>query len=761
MMFSTVQVPCNKVYRCGEVDIRPAEGAIRVRGTAQHIRPKSFELLEYLIVHRNRLVARNELLDEIWKDTSVNPNAPAQCVIELRRALGDDPRNPRFIKTSSKLGYQFIGLVEEAVEPGSAALELEEVVTTQIETEEGWRLGWILAAILGVLLAGLILLWRFSPLRPETALPEVAGKRPVVVMYFENQSKSAELDWLREGLADMLIANLSRSTRLSLLSRQQLALTLTRSRVWGSPDLSQAMQIARGAQANAMILGSFARLGDQVRITTQIVNARDGQTIARETITASHPEQILVQMDTLALELASDLGTPLAGRGSRVGLATLRTNNLEAYRDYGLGLEMANCLHHNEAIALFKKAVALDPGFSMAQARIGYTLAFAASHPVEARPFLEKAFAASSNLTQLDRLHIAAWYAVAKLDYNEAIQRYRDLLAADPGEMEAYGRLGRLLRGEDRREEAVEILKQGLTFDPDATDILNVLGAIYAQLGRHDEAIRTEQRYVALAPQESNAHDSLALAYHWAGRHAEAEREYERAIQLKPDFDIALRHLGTLYLHTGRYRAALHQMELALQAQPGEFEHNVAHAFASAVRAQMGDWDGAAEEGRKVNRLVTTLAAIRKGDLDQADAIVAALPNPNGNDRGARSSAGRTIAFMKGQIALARNHPEEAIADFQEALRHWVQWSDPIWLEDCLADAYLRLGRLDEAIMEYQRALRLYPGMALTRFHLAEAYRKKGDRTRAAAEYHRFLELWSQADPGIPEVAAARAAIAN
>ena len=55
--------------------------------------------------------------------------------------------------------------------------------------------------------------------------------------------------------------------------------------------------------------------------------------------------------------------------------------------------------------------------------------------------------------------------------------------------------------------------------------------------------------------------------------------------------------------------------------------------------------------------------------------------------------------------------------------------------------------------------MRLYPGMGLPRFHLAEAYRRTGDRARAAAEYRKFLELWSRADPGIPEVAAARGAI--
>ena len=62
----------------------------------------------------------------------------------------------------------------------------------------------------------------------EVTLPNAPGKKAVAVMYFDNQSGQRELDWLREGLADMLITNLSRSPKLNLLSRQQLYALLER-----------------------------------------------------------------------------------------------------------------------------------------------------------------------------------------------------------------------------------------------------------------------------------------------------------------------------------------------------------------------------------------------------------------------------------------------------------------------------------------------------------------------------------------------------
>jgi tetratricopeptide (TPR) repeat protein len=68
----------------------------------------------------------------------------------------------------------------------------------------------------------------------------------------------------------------------------------------------------------------------------------------------------------------------------------------------------------------------------------------------------------------------------------------------------------------------------------------------------------------------------------------------------------------------------------------------------------------------------------------------------------------------------------------------------------------MALGRLDEAIAEYERGLKLFPGMALAHFHLAEAYRRKANPVAAKAQFREFLELWKHADPSLPEVSEAR-----
>ena len=138
------------------------------------------------------------------------------------------------------------------------------------------------------------------------------------------------------------------------------------------------------------------------------------------------------------------------------------TDNLAAYRYYSLALEKAQAMHNEEAIALLEKAVALDPEFAMAHARIGYAYAVTGDDAEKARPHLEKAFQLSNRLTEKDRLYINAWYSIANLDYPGAIGPFRKIIARYPMEVEAYLRLGYLLRGEGQHEEAVRVLKQGL-----------------------------------------------------------------------------------------------------------------------------------------------------------------------------------------------------------------------------------------------------------------------------------------------------------
>jgi tetratricopeptide (TPR) repeat protein len=120
-------------------------------------------------------------------------------------------------------------------------------------------------------------------------------------------------------------------------------------------------------------------------------------------------------------------------------------------------------------------------------------------------------------------------------------------------------------------------------------------------------------------------------------------------------------------------------------------------------------------------------------------------------NRGARQTP-RFEYYRRGYLALKSGQAEEAIEYFKQTLKH----RPPYWniddFEDCLAAAYLELGRLDEAIAEYERVLSINPNYPLAHYHLAQAYGRRGDSERSRSEHQKFLEVWKDADRDLPEV---------
>ncbi len=78
-----------------------------------HLRPKSFAFLQYLAMHPGQMIAKERLLDILWKDCFVGEGALKHCVAEIRKALEDPAETPRFIETAHRRGYRFIGKISK------------------------------------------------------------------------------------------------------------------------------------------------------------------------------------------------------------------------------------------------------------------------------------------------------------------------------------------------------------------------------------------------------------------------------------------------------------------------------------------------------------------------------------------------------------------------------------------------------------------------------------------------------------------------
>jgi len=181
------------MYRFGDVCVDLRRLVVTRAGEQIGLEPKAFDVLRYLLENADRLVTKDELMETVWRDTFVTPNVLTRAVAQLRRTIGDDAREARYIETVARRGYRFIAPVvsetplpvtlQSTASPAVASLPATSPVTAREESRPpavvavatasargiGARLaaGMVLAAATG----GVVLLARLP------AVPPVRRKR--------------------------------------------------------------------------------------------------------------------------------------------------------------------------------------------------------------------------------------------------------------------------------------------------------------------------------------------------------------------------------------------------------------------------------------------------------------------------------------------------------------------------------------------------------------------------------------------------------
>lgn len=754
-------------YRFDQFELDTLKGALYRDGAEIHLRHKTFQVLRFLVENADRTITKQELWDRLWPDSAVTDDALVQCVKDIRRALGDDPKEPRYVRTLPRLGYRFVAPIEIIIEPSVGPASVIEFPTAPepvppVAVPPPPRRGTArraipYAAVAGVLLA--IVASAALTLRTSrrATLPADPAKTSVMVLYLDNESGAADIDWLRQGLADMLISGLSRSERLTLLGRQQLDVLLARAGGRRVPkiDLEQARKLATDIHAGKIVLGAFGRLGTRLRVDVQLYDTASGQLVGSERLVADRHEDLLSEIDLLSLRLAARLGTQrLPGR-----LIDVMTDNLEAYRSYSLGVEQAHALNTKDAIAHFERAVQLNPRFAMAHARIGYTYGVVWGLPERAKPHLEKAFSQPDRLTPRDRLNITAWHALVSYDYPQAIKLYRQIVSAYPSDVEAYLRLGRLLEGEEQFDEAIGVLTQGLTVDAEMPELYNQLASVHNALRKFDRALHYARRYVEVSRGAENAYDTLGLTYSAMSDYPNARAQFERALAIRPDFEIARVHLANTYAREGRLAAADRELQRYIDSAPSPAERSRGWGNRAWIARQRGRLDVAerhvanieSSNGLHFERIWIAL------ERKDAAAIARAREeiDREGPNRGGRLTR-RFRLYTLGIMALKTGEGEKALGLLRDALKHPA----PVWnideMETAVADALLELGRYDESIAEYSRVIGLMPNFGPAHFGLAQAYDRGGRAADALRTYRAFLTVWRAADADVPQIRHAR-----
>jgi TolB-like protein/Tfp pilus assembly protein PilF len=474
----------------------------------------------------------------------VTPYSVYQAVAVLRRALGDDPKDPTYIANVSRRGYRLVAPIEvdapmpdpgrapaepssetdlkeepmpatdKPEQPASAPLDRSQIVERRI----GLRYGSILLVLL---VAGSVL-WLISRLTQERALPATAAvadraanpstapaapfdppAHSIAVLPFVNMSGDPSQQYFSDGLTEELLNSLTRIDELQVAAR-----TSSFSFQGEHPDIAT---VAHKLNVSAVLEGSVRRSGNTIRVTAQLNNAVTGFHLWSQTYDRDLGDVLKLQTD-IADAVAGALKVTLLGSTSaKIGLGG--THNPAAFDAYLRGAKAHASAKEGKdfqtAIAAYTEAIRLDPNFA---------LAFAGRSKVYTSYATEGATAAQRRKT----------FDKAQMDAREAIRLAPDL---------SEGQLALAYFFENGAldfTQARAAFERALVLAPGDATLLRLSGDFLISMGQFDDGISAARRAVALDPLNRKSHLVLGWGLYFARRYREAIQAFADTITLDP-----------------------------------------------------------------------------------------------------------------------------------------------------------------------------------------------------------------------------------
>jgi len=425
----------------------------------------------------------------------------------------------------------------------------------------GYALGIVAAAALAVVLLPMIA--RTSGEQPTApAVSATSDFRPsVVVFYFDNISNDEELQWLRTGLTDMLVTDLSQTAEVRVLATDRLYSMLQE---FGEDQASMTssdvvQRVADRAQMNTAIVGSYARAGQELRINVRIQDPRSGDVIASNSVQGDTDDvfdlvdDITDWVESQFLVDARDARVAVGGAPVRAGgasatsettvlvatanrdLEEVTTKDVDAYRMYAEGVKLNLESKEEMAIPLLEAAVEIDPDFAMAHAKLSVAYGNM-EDPEKAEMYARNAFEMSDKLPPRERFYIRGRYLSMKPEtVGDSIEEYSRAVEMFPDHMAARHNLASQLMGLERYDEALphleELQKLGHRFAPS----FQQLALAYAVRGDHDAAVGVLRGFIEANPDSGAGYRHLAEALTRAGDYDDALEALDQAYTLVPN----------------------------------------------------------------------------------------------------------------------------------------------------------------------------------------------------------------------------------
>ena len=498
--------PSSPRVRFGAFELNLQSGELFKHGRRIKLQTQSFLILASLLERPGEVLTRDELCQRLWPsdvfvDFEVGLNA---AINRLRDVLDDSPEKPRFIETLPRRGYRFI-----------------------------------------------------APLQRERLERIPARVRSLAVLPLENLTGDAAQEYFADGMTDALITRLAQIGALRVISRT--------SAMHYKGTHKKLPEIASELNVDAVVEGSFARSGSQVRINAQLVHARTDQHLWARQYERELTDILVLQAD-VAGAIADEIRITLTPQ-ERARLTSAHTIVPEAYEDYLRGRFYWNKRTPEglkKSLQYYRSSLERDPRYALAHAGLaecynmmGY---WGVLSPKEACPLARSEARAAVQIDESSaEAHTALGWTLFACDWNwpEAKKELDRAVRSNPGYATARQWLSHYWIYLGRKRESLDCVKHTLELDPLSLVMNSNAAFMYFFARDFDAAVERARKTIELDPHFAPPYLCLGQALEQKALFPEAIQAFDRGLVHSERAPFMLAALGHAYAASGNRSAAL------------------------------------------------------------------------------------------------------------------------------------------------------------------------------------------------------------
>jgi non-specific serine/threonine protein kinase len=397
------------------------------------------------------------------------------------------------------------------------------------------------------------------------------GTKSVAVLYFENLSAAKEDEYLRDGITEDIITELSKIRGLNTFSRPTVLAFRDKP---ATPS-----HVGNLLRAAFVLTGTLRRAGNRLRITTQLVDTQTEFPLWSERYDREMKDVFEVQ-DEIARKIAEALRVTLSQQELE-DLATKPTDNLQAYDLYLRGKRYARRQTRQDlefALQMFENAVAMDPSFALAYAACANACAMFYCNYSRDAIWVERARNASGKAVALrwdlpEVMVSQAWVLYATELHDEAVRMVEKAIERKRDCEGAYYLLCRALFSAGRYQEVIDVMETALEVSGEDYNVYVPVANSLGALGKKDahrnlllRRIGALENHLKQVPEDARARVLMATDYAELGRVEDAIRELNLAITLRANEASILYNAACTYAILKRKREALETIKKAWEA---------------------------------------------------------------------------------------------------------------------------------------------------------------------------------------------------